>query len=299
MTTTKAISKTSSNLTTHAVRQELSYTPIGRNEPIRLTLLMIANDIAVPTASGALPNESDCLRFMHLCEGRKLDPWTGDVFMIGYDSKNGPKFEPITAYQSLLKRAEASPNFAGLEGGVVVKTANGLENRVGHIVLDGEVIIGGWAKAHRDDRKVCHESAVQFSTYNTQKSRWNIDPAGMITKVAKAAALREAFPNVVGGLYVEEEMDHVRQAAEEGDHLPDAPAMRFEPSKPKAIENQPHDWKALFQQHNVIQQAQLLRDAPTAEDRESILSAASSQVADGTITLQAYDVLSKYAATKN
>jgi hypothetical protein len=98
---------------------------------------------------------------------------------------------------------------------------------------------------------------------------------------------------------VEEEMDHVRQAAEEGDHLPDAPAMRFEPSKPKAIENQPHDWKALFQQHNVIQQAQLLRDAPTAEDRESILSAASSQVADGTITLQAYDVLSKYAATKN
>lgn len=297
MTTTKAISKTSSDLTTHAVRQELSYTPIGRNEPIRLTLLMIANDIAVPTASGALPNESDCLRFMHLCEGRKLDPWTGDVFMIGYDSKNGPKFEPITSFQHLLKRAEASPNFAGIESGVVVKTANGLENRVGHIVLDGEVIIGGWAKAHRDDRKVCHESAVQFSTYNTQKSRWNIDPAGMITKVAKAAALREAFPNVVGGLYVEEEMDHVRQAAEEGDHLPE---IRREPI-PAKITEQPAtvDWKALFQQHNVIQQAQLLRDAPTAEDRESILSAASSQVADGTITLQAYDVLSKYAATKN
>ena len=68
--------------------------------------------------------------------------------------------------------------------------------------------------------------------------------------------------------------------------------------QPEAIESQPPDWKALFQQHNVIQQAQLLRDAPTAEDRESILSAASSQVADGTITLQAYDVLSKYAATK-
>ena len=69
--------------------------------------------------------------------------------------------------------------------------------------------------------------------------------------------------------------------------------------QPKAIETQPTDWKALFVQHNVIQQAQLLRDAPTAEDRESILSAASSQMADGTITLQAYDVLSKYAATKN
>ena len=257
---------------------------------------MIANDIAVPTASGALPNESDCLMFMHLCEGRKLDPWTGDVFMIGYDSKNGPKFEPITSFQHLLKRAEASPNFAGIESGVVVKTANGLENRVGHIVLDGEVIIGGWAKAHRDDRKVCHESAVQFSTYNTQKSRWNIDPAGMITKVAKAAALREAFPNVVGGLYVEEEMDHVRQAAEEGDHLPE---IRREPELAKITE-QPAtiNWKAEFDRYGVLDQGSMIRDAPTSDDVQSILAACKSQVADGKLDSRAYDCLQRYAESK-
>ena len=168
---------------------------------------MVANDIATPTASGALPDERDCLRFMNLCRGRELNPWTGDCFMIGYDSQGGAKFEVITAYQALLKRAERSQEFEGMEGGVVVMSNGQLVNRTGTIVMKGETIIGGWARAYRTDRRVPHESAVMLQVYDTGKSRWSKDPAGMIMKVAKAAVLREAFPNTVGGLYLSEEVD--------------------------------------------------------------------------------------------
>ena len=49
-----------------------------------------------------------------------------------------------------MKRAMRSPNYAGQEAGVVIVTdETGLmENRVGMIVLEGETLVGGWAKVY-------------------------------------------------------------------------------------------------------------------------------------------------------
>ena len=80
----------------------MTFTPLGESTPITLTLQMIAHDIATPTKSGKRPSEGDCLRFANLCKGRELNPWTGDCFMIGYDSQGGATFELITSYQALL-----------------------------------------------------------------------------------------------------------------------------------------------------------------------------------------------------
>ena len=43
--------------------------------------------------------------------------------------------------------------------------------------------------------------------YNTGKAMWAKMPETMIKKVAEAAALRMAFPDELGGLYAQEEMD--------------------------------------------------------------------------------------------
>jgi phage recombination protein Bet len=288
----------------------MTYTPLGENTPITLTLQMIAHDIATPTKKGAVPSEGDCLRFMNLCRGRELNPWTGDCFMIGFDSNNGPSFELITSYQALLKRAERSPNFDGLEGGVVVQVGDTLEQREGSLVSKGETVVGGWSKAWRTDRRIAHTAIVDLKTYSTGRSRWGVDPAGMIQKVAKAAALREAFPNTVGGLYVQEEMEHVRAESEViAPARIAAPVVEAKPepvaapkAKPKAKKTTTKakppavDWVAEFALYGVTDQAVLLRDSPTAEDRESVMSAAKSMVADGEMKQTAYDCLGRYLA---
>ena len=306
MTETTITKTTADNSLTQGERQAMTFTPLGENTPITLTLQMIAHDIATPTKKGARPSEGDCLRFMNLCRGRELNPWTGDCFMIGFDSNNGPTFELITSYQALLKRAERSPNFDGLEGGVVVQVGDALEQREGSLLMPGDTLIGGWSKAWRTDRRIAHTAIVDLKTYSTGRSRWGVDPAGMIQKVAKAAALREAFPNTVGGLYVQEEMEHVRAEAEVitpariaapvAEPKPEPVAAAPKPKakakpKPPAV-----DWVAEFTLYGVTDQAVLLRDSPTAADRESVMSAAKSMVADGEMKQTAYDCLGRYLA---
>ena len=319
MTETMTTTTAADNSLTQGERQAIRYIPLGEKAPIELTLRMIAHDIATPTKSGKRPSEGDCLRFANLCKGRELNPWTGDCFMIGFDSQSGPNFEVITAYQALLKRAERSANFDGLEGGIVVKTGDTMENRKGCLLMEGEVLVGGWAKAYRRDRRIPHESVVAFSVYDSGRSRWKVDPAGMIQKCAKAAALREAFPNQVGGLYLQEEMDRVHEDADLGaviapqrieaqpvereeDHAepvavaPKAKAKKAT-TKPKAKPKPPAvDWVAEFTLYGVTDQAVLLRDSPTAADRESVMSAAKSMVADGEMKQTAYDCLGRYLA---
>ena len=305
MTGTMTTNNAASNSLTQGERQAMTFTPLGENTPITLTLQMIAHDIATPTKKGAVPSEGDCLRFMNLCRGRELNPWTGDCFMIGFDSNNGPSFELITSYQALLKRAERSPNFDGLEGGVVVQVGDTLEQREGSLVSKGETVVGGWSKAWRTDRRIAHTAIVDLKTYSTGRSRWGVDPAGMIQKVAKAAALREAFPNTVGGLYVQEEMEHVRAEAEViAPARIAAPVVEPEPEsvakkpKPTATKTQSAgvDWAAEFTLYGVTDQAVLLRDSPTAADRESVMSAAKSMVADGEMKQTAFDCLGRYLA---
>ncbi len=314
MTETTITTTTADNSLTQGERQAMTYTPLGENTPITLTLKMIAHDIATPTKKGAVPSEGDCLRFMNLCRGRELNPWTGDCFMIGFDSSNGPSFELITSYQALLKRAERSPNFDGLEGGVVVQIGDQLEQREGSLIAKGETVVGGWSKAYRTDRRIAHTAIVDLKTYSTGRSRWGVDPAGMIQKVAKAAALREAFPNTVGGLYVQEEMEHVRaeaevitpariiapvQAVPEPEPKPVAtpPKAKAKPkTKKKAVKAEPLvvDWAAEFTLYGVTEQAVLLRDSPTAADRESVMSAAKSMLTDGEMKQTAFDCLGRY-----
>jgi phage recombination protein Bet len=185
------------------------YTPLGKTEEIELTIEWVLKYVANPTASGKLPSQSDVVKFIQLCKARSLDPWEGDAYLVGYDTKDGPVFNIITAVQALLKRAELSKDFDGMESGVVVLSNNVVSNRPGSIVLKSEELIGGWAKVIRKNCSIPFYSEIPLDVYDTRRSRWLKDPSGMIQKCAKASALREAFPQKCGGLFTAEEMEIV------------------------------------------------------------------------------------------
>ncbi len=192
----------------------ISYVPLGETQEIHLTVSRVKQLIAIPTKSGALPTDAQVLKFIMLCKAQGLNPFLNDAFLCGYDSKDGPTFSLITSVQAFLKRAESSPEYEGIEQGVIVQRGDQLTERAGDLVLQGETLIGGWARVHRKDRRIPSYDALNLGVFNTGYSRWKIDPAGMICKCAMASALRTAFPSTLAAIYCQEEMDRQRESWE-------------------------------------------------------------------------------------
>lgn len=185
---------------------EMSFIPFGATDPIKLSIAITKNFVAVPTRSGKLPSDRDCMRFMMLCQAQKLNPFAGDAFMIGYDGQNGPTFSLITAQVALLKRAEASPEFEGMQSGVILLLESGeIKEREGDFHLPDENVVGGWAKVTRKGRTPFYRR-IRMARFNKGIAQWKEDAAGMICKCAEADALRSAFPTLLGGLYTHGEI---------------------------------------------------------------------------------------------
>lgn len=92
--------------TNNTNKGEIQYTPLGNEDPIKLSISIIERQIATPTKSGKKPTQKEMMDFLMLCRARKLNPFEGDAYLIGYDSRDGAKFNLITSHQALLKRAE-------------------------------------------------------------------------------------------------------------------------------------------------------------------------------------------------
>ena len=175
----------------------IAFVPLGESGEITLTLSRVKQFLCVPTRSGKMPSDEQVVKFMMLCKAQSLNPWVNDAYLTGYDTKDGPSFSLITSIQALLKRAEASPQYDGMESGVILLRDGKLTERPGDLVLKGEELVGGWARVHRKDRKIPSYDALNLATFDKNQSRWNSDKSGMIVKCAEASALRKAFPSTL------------------------------------------------------------------------------------------------------
>jgi phage recombination protein Bet len=187
----------------------MSFVPYGSSDAIKLSVSIIKNVVAVPTRSGKTCSDRDALKFMMMCQARRLNPFEGDAFLIGYDGKNGPEFSLITAHQAFLKRAEIHPEFDGMKSGIIVldDEDSGKTTEVeGDFHLPNQKIVGGWATVFFKNRSHPIHRRIRLERFNKGFAQWQVDPAGMICKCAEADALRSAFPTMLGGLYMREEV---------------------------------------------------------------------------------------------
>ncbi len=168
---------------------------------------MVVKFLCKPTKRGFTCSAEHAVRFMMLCKARALNPWEGDAFLVGYDTKDGPVFNLITAHQAFIKRAEANPAYNGMGSGVVViSPTDELLDIAGDFVPGDCQLVGGWARVHRKDQEIPTYRRLNLSTFDKGFSVWNTNKAGMIVKCAEADALRSTFPNSCGGMYTEGEL---------------------------------------------------------------------------------------------
>lgn len=189
-------------------RTEVEFIPFGSEDRIKLNLAVIRNYIATPTKQGDLPDDRSCMRFLMLCRSRRLDPFTGDAYLIGFRKGGSEEAEwnLITSQSAFMKRAEIHPEFDGLASGIIVKDSEDrIIEREGDFEYEGDTLLGGWAVVHFKNRKHPMIKKVTLKTYRKPFGVWVTDPAGMICKVAEVHALRDAFPTMLGGMMLREE----------------------------------------------------------------------------------------------
>ena len=159
--------------------------------------------------------EQEAYLFAEFCKRKGADPLTKQVYLVIYEGQNGRQANFIAGKEYFTEKAEAHPQLAGFQAGIIVRKKEGgeLERRIGTFWLhDEEQLLGGWAEVERNDRKGMFRMEVPLSDYDSKKNLWVKMPATMIRKVALVQVLREAFPGTFGGMYDRAEMDQAIEA---------------------------------------------------------------------------------------
>lgn len=153
-------------------------------------------------------------QFMLMCQFNQLNPFLNEAYLIGYKTTDGDsEVAMIVSKEALMKRAEACPEYDGIEAGVIVRHPDGsTEEMEGNYYDEEDKLVGGWAKVYRRDRNHPIVAKVRLSEFNKGRATWKSMPGTMISKVAKGQALREAFPAQLGAMYTQEERTPIEDA---------------------------------------------------------------------------------------
>jgi len=205
-------------------RSLIEFTPFGAKDKIQLSIAIVKRLVAVKTKTGKSCSDEDAFKFMLMCQARKLNPFEGDAYLIGYDTATGPQFSLITAHQAFLKRAELNPEFDGMESGTIVLRQGQVVDLLGDWHMQNDNVLGGWATVYFKNRKYPMKKRLRLSRFNKGFGVWKEDPAGMIVKCAEADALRSSFPTMLGGMFIQEEVLPATAA--------DIPRAEFEEPQP-------------------------------------------------------------------
>lgn len=185
--------------------------------------------------------DQEVVMFLNLCRFQHLNPFLREAYLIKYG--NSPA-TMVVGKDAITKRAMRNASFAGQQAGVVVQQieTGELEYRAGALVLEGEKLVGGWAKVFVKGYQEPIQAVVGLSEYvGTKKTgevneQWTKRPATMVRKVALMQALREAFPDDLAGMYDSSEMgvdiNESAMAPVDMDNLP--PVVQAEPAQTNA-----------------------------------------------------------------
>lgn len=182
----------------------------ANGETVKLSPGIIRNYLV---SGGGNVTDQEVMMFLMLCKSQHLNPFVKEAYLIKYGSSPATM---VVGKDVFVKRAYRNERFRGLQAGVTVVSRDGgrLIEREGTIVVNGESLVGGWAKVYIKDYEKPVYTSVNFGEYSTGKSNWVTKPATMIRKVALSQALREAFPEDLQGLYEAEEMSAVNKSVD-------------------------------------------------------------------------------------
>jgi phage recombination protein Bet len=152
--------------------------------------------------------------FARVCAERGLSPFSKQIYLTSYNTKEGPKYSVITGIDGFRAMAARSGVFAGADTPKFNMTSQGLFFTAAELVGKGKkapisctVTVYRIVQGHR----VGFTAECLFDEYAGRDrmgnlvQKWATMPYNMIAKCAEAKAYKKAFPDQVGGLSIPEE----------------------------------------------------------------------------------------------
>lgn len=191
--------------------------------------LVIQPDQAIWTAEQravllSLGVDDDCRNaelaaYLHLCQRRGLDPFLKQVYLIGrYDKYERRKvYRPQTGIDGFRVIARRAADRSG--------TDYEYEDTIWFAEDGSKHEVWLWDKPPAAAKVVVIRNGKRFSgvarfaafvdtgTDGQPKNQWKTNGDGQIAKCAEAQALRKAFPEDLGGIYSDVEMEHLDEEA--------------------------------------------------------------------------------------
>lgn len=259
----------------------MEFIPYGAQDKIKLSIEIIKNHVAKLTKSGKTCSNRDAITFLMMCSGKRLNPFEGDCFLVGYDKKDGgAEFAQITAETAFLKRAELHPQYDGIESGLILQNEDGSVQEVeGEFYLKGQECLGGWARVHLKTRKIPTYDRLMIQKYWKPGPFWETNPEHQIAKCARVAVLRRSFATLLGGLYLAEEMS-----------LPMTTVSAHEIPSSRLVEVLSSDTKPGGNPNTAAEEVRLAREQPAQET--TVLT--ESELEQSRIAKQEKDLLAEF-----
>jgi phage recombination protein Bet len=170
--------------------ETLTLAPAGAPAPVvtRDQLALIKKTVAV----GATDAELEL--YLYDCQRRGVHP----LDKLIYFTRHGGRYTPITSIDFLRGRAHDTGEMAGSDDPVFDKDARTATVTVYRLTRG---------------TRYAYSATARYSEYVPapgQDHMWKRMPHVMLGKCAEALALRKAFPQQLGGLYVKEELEQAR-----------------------------------------------------------------------------------------
>jgi len=147
--------------------------------------------------------DQEVVMFLNLCKFQQLNPFLNEAYLIKFGSQPA---QIIVSKEAFMKRAEMNPHYRGVEAGIIVERNNELKEVEGAVKLPSDKLIGAYANVYRDDRDKPVTVRISLEEFGKGQATWKQMPMNMIRKTAIVNALREAFPNNVGAMYTEDDV---------------------------------------------------------------------------------------------
>lgn len=171
----------------------------ANGQEVSLTHSLVRNHL---TKGNGKISDTEVMEFIALCRYNGLNPFLGEAYIIKFGDKPAQK---VTSKEAYYRRAESHQQYDGTESGIIVEKDGEVKEVLGAFLGPNETLLGAWAKVYRKDRNRPSIARINLKEYDKNQSIWLEKKNTMIEKVAKVQAMREAFPSVLNGLYVEEE----------------------------------------------------------------------------------------------
>lgn len=180
-------------------QKETSVTFEANGEQVTLTPSMVKKFLA--NGNNNITTQ-EIVMFINLCKYQHLNPFLNEAYIVKY--KTNPA-QLITSKEAFMKRAESHPQYNGFRAGCIVLRNNEIVYTNGAFILSTDKLLGGWAEVSRKDRDIPVRVELSMKEFSKNQSTWRTMPATMIRKTAIVNALRETFPDTLGGMYTEDD----------------------------------------------------------------------------------------------